>query len=166
MTTMPSTMRSAALVIALLVSAPGFALAQAGGTPAPAATSPTAGSPAAGSGAQARVEARIKQLHAQMRITPDEEPQWNQFAEVMRSNAREMEEAATQRAEKFPSMTALQDMQSYEQLAEAHVQHLQKLIPAFEALYNAMPDQQKQLADQVFRTGSERRAQTGSSRSQ
>ena len=42
-------------------------------------------------------------------------------------------------------------MQSYEQIAEAHTQHLQKLVPAFDNLYNAMPEQQKKLTDQVFR---------------
>jgi hypothetical protein len=31
-------------------------------------------------------------------------------------------------------------MQSYEQMAEAHVQHLQKLVPAFDNLYSAMPE--------------------------
>src|ERR1700719_1345104 len=121
MTVMRS-IRSAALVMTVLLSAPAFALAQSA---APAAPS-TAGSPAAAGGAQARVEARIKQLHAQLHITPAEEAQWNQFAQVMRDNARAMDEAATQRAAKFPTMSAVQDLQSYEQLAEAHVQHLQK----------------------------------------
>jgi hypothetical protein len=61
------------------------------------------------------------------------------------------------RAQQIPSMNAVQDMKSYQQLAEAHVQRLQKLIPAFEALYNAMPPQQQQLADQVFRDNADRR---------
>ncbi len=38
------------------------------------------------------------------------------------------------------------------------VQHLQKLVPAFDALYNAMPEQQKKLTDQVFRENAERHA--------
>jgi len=62
---------------------------------------------------------------------------------------------AEERALQFQTMIALQNMQSYEQLAEAHAQHLQKLVPAFENLYNAMPDQQKRLADQVFRANAE-----------
>jgi protein CpxP len=158
MTVMPS-IRSAALVITLLVSAPAFALAQSA---APPAAPSKAGSPTAGGGAQSRVETRIKQLHAQLHITPAEEAQWNQFAQVMRDNARAMDEAAAQRAAKFPTMTAVQDLQSYEQLAEAHVQHLQKLIPAFQALYDSMPAEQKQLADQVFRTSTEQRKEASS----
>ena len=56
-------------------------------------------------------------------------------------------------------MTALQNMQSYEQLADAHALHLQKLVAAFQSLYEAMPDQQKQLADQVFHANAEQRVQ-------
>ena len=45
-------------------------------------------------------------------------------------------------------------------IAAAHAQHVQKLVPAFENLYNAMPDQQKRLADQVFRENAETHAQS------
>jgi uncharacterized membrane protein YfbV (UPF0208 family) len=118
-----------------------------------------AGHPVPGKNAEERVERRIKELHAQLRITPTEQPQWDQFAEVMRQNARDMDQAFIQRAQQFETMNAVQNMQSYEQLAEEHAQHVQKLVPAFQALYDAMPDQQKQLADQVFRENAEGRAQ-------
>jgi uncharacterized membrane protein YfbV (UPF0208 family) len=118
-----------------------------------------AGHPVPGKNAEERVERRIKGLHAQLRITPTEQPQWDQFAEVMRQNARDMDQAFIQRAQQFETMNAVQNMQSYEQLAEEHAQHVQKLVPAFQALYDAMPDQQKQLADQVFRENAEGRAQ-------
>ena len=77
----------------------------------------------------------------------------------MRGNARDMDQAFMQRAQQYPTMNAVQNMQSYEQIAEAHAQHLQKLVPAFENLYNAMPEQQKQLTDQVFRANAESNAQ-------
>ena len=78
---------------------------------------------------------------------------------MLRENARDMDQTFMQRAQQFQSMNALQNMQSYEQMAEAHAQHLQKLVPAFENLYNTMPDQQKRLADQVFRANAEQRQQ-------
>ena len=135
------------------------------GTPPPpaAAASPMAGHPAAGKNAEERVEARIKELHAQLRITPAEEPQWNEFAQVMRENARDMDEAFMQRAQQYPTMNAVQNMQSYEQISEQHAQRVQKLIPAFQKLYDAMPDQQKQLTDQVFRANSEKHQRTAQS---
>jgi len=55
-------------------------------------------------------------------------------------------------------------MQSYEQPAEEHAQRVQRLVPAFQALYGAMPDQQKPLADQVFRANSESHAPGAQSR--
>jgi protein CpxP len=107
--------------------------------------------------AERRVGNHINQLHAQLRITPAEQPQWDQFAQVMRDNARDMDQAFLQRGQQYPTMNAMQNMQSYEQIAEAHVRHLQKLVPAFDNLYNAMPEQQKQLTDQVFRANAARR---------
>jgi hypothetical protein len=83
----------------------------------------------------------------------------------MRENARAMDDEFAQRAQQYQTMNAVQNMQSYEKIAEAHADHLQKLVPAFENLYNAMPAQQKQLTDQVFRanaeTNAQKRMQTG-----
>ena len=158
----------AALAVAAVLALPGAALAQSQAPasaspgmekPAAAPSSPLAGHSVAGKTAQERVEQRIKELHAQLRITPAERPQWDQFAQVMRENASEMDGAWMERAGDFQSMSAVQNMQSYEQIAEQHAQHLQKLVSAFQNLYDAMPDQQKQLADQVFRTKFERQAQ-------
>jgi hypothetical protein len=118
-----------------------------------------AGHPVAGQTAKERVENRIKQLHTQLRITSAEEPQWNQFAEVMRQNARDIDQAILNRTQQFETMNAVQNMQSYEQLAEQHAQHVQKLVVAFENLYGAMPEQQKQLADQVFRANAQQHDQ-------
>ena len=157
-----------AVAVAALLALPGAALAQSsqstatqGATPPPTnnASSPIAGHPVSGKNAQERVERRIQELHAQLRITPAEEAQWKQFADVMRENAREMDQAFMQRAQQFETMNAVQNMQSYEQLAEAHAQHLQKLVPAFQTLYDSMSDQQKQVADQVFRANAEQHAQ-------
>ena len=160
--------RIAFVSVAALLSIPAAAFAQssqlpatAGATPPPpaAAASPLAGHPAAGKNAQERVENRIKELHVQLHITPAEQPLWDQFAQVMRENSRDMDQAYMQRVLRFSTMNAVQNMQSYEQIAQEHTKSLQKLIPAFENLYSAMSEQQKQAADQVFRANSERHAQ-------
>ena len=159
MTLMPS-IRGAALLAALIL-VPAIALAQST-APSAAPVVPAAKAPAADRAAVARVEARIKQLHGQLHITAAEDAQWQGFAQVMRDNAREIDAAAAQRAAGLPTMDALQDLQSYEQLAEAHVARLQKLIPAFATLYDAMSPEQKKIADRVFRGGAERHAQAAS----
>ena len=133
------------------------AAVQGAASPPPAAAaSPLAGHPVPGKNAEERVERRIKELHGQLQITPAEEPQWNEFAQVMRENARDMDQAFVQRAQQFPTMNAVQNMQSYEQLSEEHAQRVQKLVPAFQKLYDAMPDEQKRVADQVFRANAEK----------
>ena len=158
----------ASTAAAALLFLPVTAAAQSSPTPAavtpqvappPAVSSPIAGHTVAGKNAEERVERRITELRAQLRITPAEQQQWDQFAGVMRDNARDMDQIFIQRAQQLGSMTALQNMQSYEQLADAHAQHLQKLVSAFQSLYEAMPDQQKQLADQVFHANAEQRVQ-------
>ena len=158
----------ASAAVAALLFLPAAALAQSStnpapatpqGAPPPAVSSPIAGHPVAGRNAEERVERRIAELRTQLRITPAEQQQWDQFAGVMRENARDMDQIFIQRAQQLDTMTALQNMQSYEQLAEAHAQHLQKLVAAFQTLYDAMPQQQRQLADQVFHANSEQHAQ-------
>jgi protein CpxP len=137
---------SAAIIALLALSA--AALAQPTQSPAPAAppaaaSPPMTSQPVPGKSMEERVENHIKQLHAQLQITPAEQPQWDQFAQVMRENARDMDQAFMQRAQQYPTMNAMQNMQSYEQMAEAHARHLQKLVPAFDNLYNAMPSSRK-----------------------
>lgn len=151
---------------AALFCVPALALAQSTTSPStpahpaepPAAAGPSAAAPALPQNIRARVEAHIKQLHAQLRITPAQEEQWKAFADVMRQNAADMDAAMEQRAKQFASMNALQNMQSYGQIAEKHAQHMQKLVAAFGTLYNALPESQQKLADQVFRARATARA--------
>lgn len=156
---------SAALAALLALPTAAFAQSAAAPTattapPAPAqATSPMSSHPVPGSNVEQRVEEHIRELHAQLRITPAEQPQWDRFANVMRENARQMDQEFTTRRDQFSTMNALQNMQSYERIAEAHAQHLQQLVPAFENLYNAMPETQKRLTDQVFRENGEAHTQ-------
>jgi predicted outer membrane protein len=159
----------ASAALALSLALPVAVLAQSNSststTSPQAAASPTSSNAAPGT-AEQRVDEHIRQLHAQLRITPAEQPQWDRFAEIMRQNARAMDQEFAERRQQFPTMNALQNMQSYEKIAEVHAQQLQRLVPAFEKLYNAMPEQQKRLTDQVFRenaeAGARRRMQTGS----
>jgi periplasmic protein CpxP/Spy len=96
-----------------------------------------------------RVELRIKQLHSELKITPEQEPQFDAVAQAMRDDAKGMEDAIAQRRE-AKSMTAVDDLKAYQAIADAHAQGLQKLIPAFQALYDTMSPEQKKNADAVF----------------
>lgn len=98
------------------------------------------------------VERRITDLHSRLQITPQQSQQWDQFIQVMRDNAREMDQIYQQRAEKLGSMSAVDNMQSYAQIEQQRAQEVQKLVPAFQTLYASLSDQQKRTADQMFRT--------------
>ena len=98
-----------------------------------------------------RVEARIKELHTKLKITPAQEELWNNVAQVMRDNAKTMEALIKARSEKARTMTAVEDLKSYGEIAEAHADGLKKFIPAFEPLYAGMSDAQKKSADKLFR---------------
>jgi periplasmic protein CpxP/Spy len=110
----------------------------------------------AGETVQALVDQRIAELHTRLRITPQQSQQWDQFAQVMRDNAKEMDDLYRQRASQLGSMSAVQNMQSYEQIEEARAQQTQKLVPAFQTLYASFSDQQKAEADRIFQYRSAR----------
>ena len=104
-------------------------------------------------------EQRITELHARLHITAAEQSQWDQFAQVMRDNAKDVDQAYQQRAAQFQSMNAVENMQSYAQIEQTRAQDMQKLVPAFQTLYASLSDQQKQQADRMFRYQAERAQQ-------
>jgi len=94
-----------------------------------------------------KVEQRITDLHAKLQITQAQQPQWDQFIQVMRDNAQSMDQTFQHRVQTMPAMTATENMQSYALLASTNAQDVQKLVPAFQALYDTMSDTQKRMAD-------------------
>jgi hypothetical protein len=105
----------------------------------------------AGETMQQMAEQRIADLHKSLHITAAQQPQWDQFAQVMRDNAKDLDQAYQQRATTFDKMNAVDNMQSYAQIEQTRAQDMQKLVPAFQTLYNALSDEQKQEADALFR---------------
>jgi periplasmic protein CpxP/Spy len=97
------------------------------------------------------VEQRISSLHTALKITPQEEANWTAVAQAMRDNAAAMQKLATDSTDQSPqSKTAMDDLKTYQKFAQAHVDGLKNLTSSFETLYDAMPDPQKKVADQVF----------------
>ncbi|MDB5399912.1 MAG: hypothetical protein QOD93_4843 [Acetobacteraceae bacterium] len=156
MTTFTRTIAFSALLGATMLISPPASMAADSTTPAapqPAqATMPTnqaaAPTPEA---TRETVEQRIVSLHASLKITPDEENNWGGVTKVMRKNAAEMDKLVAAKASKDAgSLTAVDDLKSYETFAQAHAHGLKILTSSFETLYKAMPDAQKKIADQVF----------------
>ncbi len=99
------------------------------------------------------VEQRIESLHAALKITPDEETNWMGVAQAMRENSTAMQKLVAEKAVNDPkTLTALDDLKTYEEFARAHVDGLKNLTSSFETLYKSMPDPQKKIADEVFQS--------------
>jgi hypothetical protein len=152
---------TATLLGTALVAAPAFA--QSGAQPQPAqplekpgAKAPAKVAPGAGPRAARdystpeRVEARINELHAKLGITPAQEPQWKQLAQTMRDNAKAVEEKAAEREKALDTMTVMDDLRSYENLAKTHAESMSRLVASFEPLYAAMSPEQQKRADAEF----------------
>jgi len=121
-------------------------------TPAPAAT-PRMQAPASKASTVESVEARIKDLHTRLKITPAQEDLWNNTTQVMRENAKSMDALRKARSEKAQTMTAVEDFKTYGEITEAHADGIKKFVPVFSALYDSMSDTQKKNADTIFRRG-------------
>lgn len=173
--------RQAALLAAMfalpLAASPLHAFAQAAAAPATQSTadattdpqSPNNGALATAPGTPARpkiihrakaaahraspytVERRIAELHNTLKITPAQQPAFDEFAAVMRANAQAMTASFQSRATQVASMNADQNMQSFAQMAQQHAQQLQTLSASFSKLYVSLSDEQKKLADDNFR---------------
>lgn len=100
-----------------------------------------------------RAETRIQDMHTKLKITTAQEPQWAKVADAMRDNAKAMDKLTQLRADREKDMTAVDDLKSYGEIADAHADGIKKLTPAFAALYAGMSDAQKKEADTLFRHG-------------
>jgi protein CpxP len=129
-----------------------FAAADAAsGAPASiAARAAQANPPAPRVQSAAQIESRITALHKELRITADQDVPWNDLAQVMRDNAQKLRASIAERSKGLKSMNAVEDLQSYERIADEHADGLKRLVPAFQALYVKMSPAQQKNADHVF----------------
>ena len=95
-------------------------------------------------------ETRIRHLHDLLKITTAQDAQWHDVAQVMLDNASAVDSAIKDRVRMTKGMTAIDDLQSYEAIVDAHAQGIKKLAIAFKPLYASMPEAQQKNADLVF----------------
>jgi protein CpxP len=141
------------LIVAVLVStfAFGGAIAQ---SPDSSASPHANATPSAMAKSDAKrddaVEHHIADLHAKLKITPAEESQWKEVADAMRANAKEMDMAIDKRSASLANATAVDDLNAYADIAQAHATGVKKLAKSFSGLYSIMSDDQKKEADEIF----------------
>ena len=97
------------------------------------------------------VDGLIAHLHEEFMVTPAQEDLFQKLAAVMREDADTMSALAKRRSDGAKSNSAVDDLKSYAEIAEAHAEGTKRMIPVFQALYDSMSDEQKKAADVEFR---------------
>ncbi len=127
--------------------------------PAPAQLSSAGFQSKVGKEKAAKIETRIARLHAALRITPQQEPLWQNFATVMRENVVQLDAVYGRRETQYGSMNAVQDLQSYAEVQQANARNVQMLLPPFQALYDSLSPEQRKAADATFQHNTNRALQ-------
>ncbi len=107
----------------------------------------------------AALDRRIADLRARLRITTSEEPAWQAFTAVMRQNAQEMDGKLAARKSGFGTMSAVDDLRSYADIQAAQAAGIERLVGPFQTLYAELTPAQRTMADQLFRSHTDRALQ-------
>lgn len=97
------------------------------------------------------VEKRIAELRKTLKITPAETTAFDSFAQVMRDNADKIDALIEDRRTNAAALNAVDQLKAYAALAQAHLDEMQRLVPAFSQLYETLAPGQKKIADDDFR---------------
>jgi periplasmic protein CpxP/Spy len=129
-------------------------------TPALAQTAPTPGGPAAMQ-SQARhhagprmlpgqlVDGRIAFLKAELKITPEQETQWQSVATALRQNANALDQVINSTRQQSGAMDAVQRLAERGQFDKVRTENNERLLSAFKPLYASLSPEQQQIANQL-----------------
>lgn len=94
-----------------------------------------------------RAERRLEMLKVQLKLTAQQEPLWQAFAEKAKSEAgRGMQTMRNQAAD--PKLTAPERLAQRQALMQAHLTAMTGVHESFNRLYDALTPEQKTVADQ------------------
>jgi len=145
MKTITAALTSAFLITGAYAQAPSSSLAMADSSGASAAAMAKSDAKR-----DMAVERHIENMHAQLQITPAEEAQWAAVAKTMRDSATETDKAIDKREALVNSVTAVDNLNAYGDIAQAHADSVKRLAAVFAPLYDSMSEDQKEKADALF----------------
>jgi periplasmic protein CpxP/Spy len=96
------------------------------------------------------VDGRIAFLKAELKITPQQEAQWQQVASAMRENANSLDQAITTARQDRGAMNVVQRLQLREEFAKVRADNDARLLTAFKPLYASLSPEQQQAANQLL----------------
>jgi len=93
----------------------------------------------------------MQSLHDRLGITPTQEHLWAAVAELVRRNDEAIDTISRERLDSASTMTAVEELRSFVSITATRAAGTRAFLPAFAALYAAMPAEQQANADRVFR---------------
>jgi len=145
MKTITAALTSALLITGAYAQAPSSSLAMAASSGASAAAMAKSDAKR-----DLAVENHIREMHAQLQITAAEETQWAAVAKTMRDSAVATDQAIDKREAFVNSASAVDNLNAYGEIAQAHADGVKRLAAVFAPLYDSMSDDQKKAADALF----------------
>jgi hypothetical protein len=103
-----------------------------------------------------RVEAKLAYLKTALRITPEQQPQWDAFANTLRNQARAQDQriqewrAQRDQHDERQRPTAIDRLERKQKFYTIALENLQQRIAAAKPLYAALTHEQQQIADEVL----------------
>ena len=102
-----------------------------------------------------RVEARLAEAKTKLKITAQQEAQWNAFADVTRKHAKAADERVKAMRDgksqaQSKRLTAVERLERRQQMAATHAQRLSEIVAAAKPLYAALSAEQKAIADDML----------------
>jgi len=99
----------------------------------------------------ARLERHIDHLKTALKITPAQQPQFDQLAQVLRDNATERQQNFQDlRGQRGQPQSAVDRLQNGLKLTQLRVTQDQRYLDVFQPLYASFSTDQKQIADKMF----------------
>jgi hypothetical protein len=149
--------RNAALpalaLAAALAGAAGFSALPARHAAAQATTAPQQTPPAERHhfSASRHIEGRIAALKAELKITSAQEPLFDRLAQVMRDDAKAMDQAMAQmHGDRTQPQNAVERLEAKTRMETLRAQGSQRFLEAIKPLYASLSDEQKKTADELL----------------
>jgi hypothetical protein len=95
------------------------------------------------------IDGRIAYLHAELKITEPQMSAWTEFANVMRTNAKRVEDAQKGLPQRTTA-TAADRLDDQERWLTVRLESVKALKPAYAKLYAALDDKQKKIANELI----------------
>jgi hypothetical protein len=102
-----------------------------------------------------RIDARLAYVKTALKITPQQEPQWNAFADVLRRHAQAMDQQVQQQRQareqsRTQTTSAIDRLQERQKMMADGAARMNEVIVAARPLYASFNDEQKKTADEML----------------